>query len=59
MLDQNDLDDERKQKRELHCMRMINKYRKAILNALSDDEAELFHNLRASVFLELKNLRGV
>ena len=46
-----------KQKKEIHCLRMLNKYRKAISNSLSDDETELLHNLRASVFLELKQLR--
>ena len=48
-----------KNTQELHCLHMLNKYKKAMRNADSEDEKELFHNLRASVFLELKEIRDV
>ena len=48
-----------KNENETHCLRMLKKYKKAMQNAESEDEQELFHNLRASVFLELKELRDV
>lgn len=43
--------------REIHCITMLNEYKKAYDTANNDDEKELFHNLRAFVFLELKELR--
>ena len=48
-----------KNTQETHCVFMLWKYNKAIQYSTSDDERELFHNLRASVFLELKELRNV
>ena len=44
---------------EAHCILMLNEYREAIINSTNDDERNLFHNLRASVFLELKKLRDI
>jgi len=44
---------------EQHCVQMLWKYNESIKFATSEDEKELFHNLRASVFLELKELRYV
>ena len=44
---------------EHHCVHMLWNYNESIKFATSNDEKELFHNLRASVFLELKELRNV
>lgn len=48
-----------KNEKELHCIFMLKKYKKAIKYAECEDEMELFHNLRASVILELKELRNI
>ena len=48
-----------KNTQEQHCVHMLWNYNESIKFATSDDEKELFHNLRASVFLELKELRNV
>ena len=48
-----------KNEKEIHCLHMLKKYKKAIQNAENEDEQELFHNLRASVFLELKEIRDI
>ena len=48
-----------KNKKESHCVLMLEKYRDAMRNAESGDERQLFHNIRASVFLELKEVRKV
>ena len=48
-----------KNTQEQHCVQMLWKYNESIKFATSEDEKELFHNLRASVFLELKELRNV
>lgn len=50
---------EKKNKKESHCVLMLEKYRDAVRNAESEDERQLFHNLRASVFIELKDIRDV
>lgn len=46
-----------KHAREIHCINMLNEYKKAYEYSNNEDEKVLFHNLRASVFLELKELR--
>ena len=48
-----------KNERELHCIIMLKKYRKVSKHFDNEDEKELFHNLCASIFLELKELRNV
>ena len=48
-----------KNEKEAHCVLMLNEYRDAMQQSDHQDERNLFHNLRASVFLELKELRGV
>ena len=48
-----------KNEKETHCILMLNAYSDAMKNSYSEDERQLLHNLRASVFLELKELRGV
>jgi len=48
-----------KNTQEQHCLYMLWKYNESMLSSTSEDEKELFHNLRASVFLELKELRNV
>jgi hypothetical protein len=48
-----------KNEKETHCVLMLNAYSDAMKNSYSEHERQLLHNLRASVFLELKELRGV
>lgn len=48
-----------KNEKEAHCVLMLNEYRDAIQQSSHHDERNLFHNLRADVFLELKELRNV
>ena len=48
-----------KNEKEAHCVLMLNEYRDAMQQSSNQDERNLFHNLRAAVFLELKELRDV
>lgn len=48
-----------KNERELHCIIMLKKCIRVSKHFVSEDEKELFHNLFASIFLELKELRNV
>ena len=48
-----------KNTQELHCLDILDQFQVCMHHAESEDEKELFHNLRASVFLELKGIRDV
>ena len=48
-----------KNTQELHCLHILGKLKMSMQHSDSEDEKDLFHNLRASVFLELKGIRDV